>query len=72
MAKCIGNCPACELDVDKVICCTFQSLKQTLLLRSEVNELKMKVLALQVKDDSEKSVSLMDIAEPDAPGAAEE
>ncbi|MBR5498873.1 MAG: hypothetical protein IKV75_01780 [Bacteroidales bacterium] len=70
MAKCIGNCPACELDVDKVVCCSYQSLKQLLLIRSEIGELKKQIE--QAKPDPESSLDYIDIAEPDALGAAEE
>ena len=73
MAKCIGNCSACELDVDKVVCCTFQSLKQTLQLRSEIRELREKMNMLG--SDARKPVSgldKIDNAEPDAPGAVDE
>lgn len=35
MGQCIGNCVRCELvpDEEKVTCCTFQTLRQTVELR---------------------------------------
>lgn len=27
MAKCIYDCARCELDVDKILCCQFQTLR---------------------------------------------
>lgn len=74
MAKCIGNCPACELDVDKVVCCSFQSLKQILQLRTEIRELKdqLNMSGLSEKSNAISGLDQIDNAEPDAPGAAEE
>lgn len=42
MGQCIGNCVKCTLvnDEEKVICCTFQTLRQTLEIRSELKSIK--------------------------------
>lgn len=70
MAKCIGNCALCELDVDKQTCCVFQLLKQLLLLRQEVKKLGGQMAELQPAVF--RTIEDITDAEPDALGAAEE
>lgn len=70
MAQCIGNCALCELDVDKPTCCTFQLLKQILLLRKSLNSLAGQVAELHLA--VQRTVDDIQNAEPDALGAAEE
>lgn len=69
MAQCIGNCVLCELDVDKQTCCTFQLLKQILLLRKSLNGLAGQVAELHPA--VQRTVDDIQNAEPDALGAAE-
>lgn len=70
MAQCIGNCALCELDVDKQTCCTFQLMKQILLLRKAVSSLAGQVAELHPA--VQRTVDDIQNAEPDAFGAATE
>lgn len=72
MAKCIGNCIECELDVDKPTCCTFQSLKQMLLVRKELAKISQRLSELgELAPAITSSLSDITDAEPDVLGAAE-
>lgn len=72
MAKCIGNCIECELDVDKPTCCTFQSLKQMLLVRKELAKISQRLSELgELAPAVTASLSDITDAEPDVLGAAE-
>ena len=72
MAKCIGNCVECQLDVAKTTCCAYQLLKQTLLVRKELAQISQRLSEL---NDLAPAVTanLSDItdAEPNVLGAAE-
>lgn len=72
MAKCIGNCVECELDVDKVTCCNFQVLKQSLLIRKALNQLSQRLDKLEELQPAIGRMSEITDAEPDALGAAED
>ena len=73
MAKCIGNCVECELDVDKVTCCSFQVLKQSLLIRKALNQLSQRLDKLEeLQPAIGQQMSEITDAEPDALGAAED
>jgi hypothetical protein len=72
MAKCIGNCVECELDVDKVTCCNFQVLKQSLLIRKALNQLSQRLDKLEELHPAIGRMSEITDAEPDALGAAED
>lgn len=71
MAKCIGNCVECELDVDKVTCCNFQVLKQSLLIRKALNQLSQRLDKLEELQPAIGQMSEITDAEPDVLGAAE-
>ena len=45
MGKCIGNCIKCDLvpDEDKVVCCSFQTLRQTVELRKALKAVQAKL-----------------------------
>lgn len=36
MAKCIYDCARCELDVDKGLCCQFQTLRLLVALKEQL------------------------------------
>lgn len=72
MAKCIGNCVECELEVDKVTCCNFQVLKQSLLIRKALNQLSQRLDKLEELQPAIGQMCEITDAEPDALGAAED
>lgn len=43
--KCIGNCVKCELppEIDKVTCCTFQTLRQSIEIKTLLKDLNEKL-----------------------------
>lgn len=72
MAKCIGNCIECELDVDKPTCCAFQVLKQTLLVRKELAKISQQLSEVgELAPAVTANISDITDAEPDVLGAAE-
>lgn len=72
MAKCIGNCVECQLDVDKTTCCAFQVLKQTLLMRKELAQISQRLSELgDLAPAITSSLSDITDAEPDVLGAAD-
>lgn len=42
MARCIGNCAVCELDVDKPLCCQFQTLRLLVEVKALLKEIAYK------------------------------
>lgn len=42
MARCIGNCAVCELDVDKPTCCQFQTLRLLVEVKALLKEVANK------------------------------
>lgn len=72
MAKCIGNCLECELDVDKVTCCNFQVLKQSLLIRKTLGQISQRLDEMGAANPPIRQICDITDAEPDVLGAAEE
>lgn len=67
MGKCIGNCIKCDLvsNEDKVVCCSFQTLRQNIEIRSQLNAILLKLDALS--SESELPTSDIDLAEAETP-----
>lgn len=68
MAQCIGNCIRCELvpNEEKVTCCSFQSLRQLVEIRSQLKAIQEKLA------DKELSQFTMEVIEADPPAAEQE
>lgn len=68
MAQCIGNCIKCTLvpDEEKITCCTFQTLKQTIEIRSQLKTLKEIIEALPASAALSSMIEEIDNADPPA------
>lgn len=72
MGQCIGNCIRCELvpDEEKVTCCTFQTLRQTVELRKT-----LKVMLAKLDELPDAPIMPSDVVEPydaESPAADQE
>ena len=68
MGQCIGNCVKCEMvaQEEKIICCSYQTLRQCIALRTELKELKDSLLAMKLRGLSE---AITNVGEADVPAA---
>lgn len=53
MAKCVGNCAICELDVDKTICCQYQTLRLLVEVKQMLKEMAVKPSSVKTLADFE-------------------
>lgn len=68
MGQCIGNCIRCELvsDEEKVTCCTFQTLRQTIELRKTLKGVMAKLEEMSGTPGLPSSVEPYDADSPAA------
>ncbi len=68
MGQCIGNCVKCTLvpDEEKVTCCTFQTLKQTIEIRTQLKSIVEKIEDLSISQPLSEGLSDILNAEPPA------
>ena len=68
MGQCIGNCVKCTLvaDEEKVICCAFQTLRQTIEIRSQLKSIKEAIDNISVNQSLSQELSNIIDAEPPA------
>lgn len=72
MGKCIGNCIKCDLvpDEDKMFCCSFQTLRQNIEIRTQLNAMMAKLESLSVVPELPKSI--VDVSDAEPPAASQE
>lgn len=69
MGKCIGNCVKCDLvsNDEKMTCCAFQTLRQAVEIRSQINSILDKLST--ISGASMLSKELMEMCEAEPPAA---
>ena len=69
MGQCIGNCIKCELvpDEEKVTCCTFQTLRQSVEIRKSLKLIAARLDSLP--DNPVLPKDLADLCDAESPAA---
>lgn len=68
MGQCIGNCIKCTLvpDEDKITCCSFQTLKQSIEIRTQLRQLTEIVNKIESSSVYTQAIEEITDAEPPA------